>query len=118
MGDFQKLDVWKEAHKLTLEIYKLTTKLPKSELFILVSQIRRAALSVESNIAEGEGRFGKADKLKFFVDSRASIKEVQTQLLVIRDLYPELVTDAQELFNRYEVLIKRLNKLISYRRVN
>src|SRR3989344_5378636 len=116
MGDFQKLDVWKEAHKLTLEIYKLTAKLPKSELFILVSQIRRAAISVESNIAEGEGRFGKADRLKFFVDVRASIKEVLTQLLLIRDLYSELSDSANILFNRYEILIKRLNNLITYRR--
>lgn len=108
MGDFQKLDVWKEAHKLTLEIYKLTAKLPKSELFILVSQIRRAALFVESNIAKGEGRFGKADKLRFFVDSRVSIKEVQTQLLVIRDLYLELKNDSQEIFDRMKSLLRGL----------
>lgn len=118
MGDFQKLEVWKEAHLLTIKTYKLTDKLPKSELFVLTSQIRRAAISVESNIAEGEGRFGKADRLKFFVDSRASIKEVQTQLLLIKDLYPKLSKETLDVFERYDVLIRRLNSLISYRRRN
>lgn len=56
MGDFRELEVWQEAHKLTLEIYKLTEKLPRSEQFGLISQIRRASVSVESNIAEGENR--------------------------------------------------------------
>lgn len=118
MGDFQKLEIWKEAHSLTIQIYKLTEKLPKSELFVLTSQIRRAAISVESNIAEGEGRFGKADRLKFFIDSRASIKEVQTQLLIIRDLYSNLAKESLEIFERYDVLIRRLNSLINYRRLN
>lgn len=118
MGDFRKLEVWKEAHVLTIQVYKLTEMLPKSELFVLTSQIRRAAISVESNIAEGEGRFGKADRLKFFVDSRASIKEVQTQLLLIKDLFHNLFDKALQIFEEYEVLIKRLNSLISYRRIN
>lgn len=118
MGDFRNLEVWKEAHKLTILVYKLTDKLPKIEQFVLVTQIRRAAISVESNIAEGEGRFGKADKLKFFVDSRASIKEVQTQLLIISDLYKSLTKEAESLFEMYAVLIKRLNTLITFRRNN
>lgn len=118
MSDFQQLKIWQEAHSLTIQIYKLTDKLPKSELFGLTSQIRRAAVSVESNIAEGEGRFNKADRLKFFVDSRASIKEVQTQLLIIRDIYPSNKNEAENLFTKYEVLIKMMNSLIKYRRKN
>ncbi|OGD88166.1 hypothetical protein A3J17_04890 [Candidatus Curtissbacteria bacterium RIFCSPLOWO2_02_FULL_40_11] len=116
MSDFRDLEVWKEAHALTLEIYKVTNKLPKSEQFVLISQIRRAAISVESNIAEGEGRYGKADRLRFFVDSRASIKEVQTQLLIIKDLYKTVSEETLGLFDRYEILIKKLNSLINYRR--
>lgn len=118
MSDFRQLEIWKEAHKLTIEIYKLTNKLPKSELFVLTSQIRRAALSVESNIAEGEGRYHKADRIKFFVDSRASGKEVQTQLLVTKDLYEHISNQAENLFERYEVLVKRITSLINYRRAN
>jgi len=74
MSDFRDLEVWREAHALTIEIYKLTFRLPKSELFVLTSQIRRAAISVEFNIAEGEGRYQKVDRLKFFINARTSIK--------------------------------------------
>lgn len=118
MSDFRNLDVWKVAHGLTIRIYKLTERLPKSEIFVLVSQLRRAAISVESNIAEGEGRFHKADRLKFFVDARASIKEIQTQLLLIADLYAELSKEADALFEEYEVLSRRISSLINYRRQN
>lgn len=55
--DFRDLDVWKIAHDLTLDIYKLTSGFPKEERYDLVSQIRRAAVSVELNIAEGQGRY-------------------------------------------------------------
>ena len=69
MGDFRKLEIWQKAHELTLKIYHSTSKLPKSEQFGLVSQIRRAAVSVESNIAEGDSRYSKKDKIQFFVIS-------------------------------------------------
>ena len=87
MSDYEKLNVWQKAHKLTLETYMLTKQLPKEELFGLTSQIRRAAVSVESNIAEGESRFSNADKIRFFIDARSSAAEVETQLLIISDLY-------------------------------
>lgn len=118
MSDFRKLEVWKEAHLLTIQIFKLTDKLPKSEIFVLTSQIRRAAISVESNIAEGEGRFHKADRMKFFIDSRASAKEVQSQLLLIKDIYKELAQESEELLDRYEILNRRMTSLINYRRNN
>lgn len=118
MSDFRNLEVWKISHGLTIKIYKLTDSLPKSEIFVLVSQLRRAAISVESNIAEGEGRFHKADRLKFFVDARASIKEIQTQLLLIVDLYLGLSENASVLFEEYDVLSKRMSSLMNYRREN
>lgn len=118
MSDFRQLKIWQEAHSLTLQVYKLTEKLPKSELFILTAQIRRAAISVESNIAEGEGRYHKADRIKFFIDSRASVKEVQTQLLIIKDLYQNLSKESEVLFDRYEILVRRITSLINYRRKN
>lgn len=70
MGDFTKLEIWVKAHELTLKVYKLTVKLPKSEMFGLTSQLRRAAVSTESLIAEGESRYTTPDKLKFFIDAR------------------------------------------------
>lgn len=116
MADFRKLEVWQKAHKLTIKIYVLTKELPREETYGLTSQIRRAAVSVESNIAEGEGRYHKADRLKFFVDSRSSIKEVQTQLLIIGDIYSKLKNESDSMFNEYDVLARQLSSLISYRR--
>ena len=116
MGDFRNLEVWQEAHLLTLEIYKLTSKLPRSEQFGLISQIRRAAVSVESNIAEGESRYSRKEKIQFFVISRGSVAEVKTQLLIIGDLHNQLNNKVSEIFNRLSILEKRMNRLISFHR--
>ncbi len=116
MSDYEKLEVWQEAHKLTIEIYMLTKNLPKEELFGLTSQIRRAAVSVESNLAEGESRYTSADKINFFIQSRASAAEVETQLLIIADLYNKLSKNSHTLKDKYKFLGKQINSLISYRR--
>lgn len=116
MSDYEKLNVWQKAHKLTLETYMLTKQLPKEELFGLTSQIRRAAVSVESNIAEGESRFSNADKIRFFIDSRSSAAEVETQLLIISDLYAKSSKSATKLREDYKFLGKQINSLISFRR--
>lgn len=83
-----------------------------------MSQLRRAAVSVESNIAEGESRFSSKDKLNFFIQSRASIGEVQTQLLLVADLYQQLKSKALQLKEEYTNLYKQINSLVSYRRKN
>lgn len=116
MADFTKLTIWKKAHELTLKVYGLTKKLPKEEIFGLTNQLRRASVSVESNIAEGEARYSSKDKLNFFVQSRSSAAEVQTQLLLVVDLYKELNTEANNLREEYENLNRQINSLIVYRR--
>lgn len=83
---FTDLDVWKEAHKLTLLIYKDTRSFPKLETFGLISQLRRAVVSIESCIAEGFSRYHYKDRLNFYYDSRGSIAEVQTQSIIAKDL--------------------------------
>ena len=83
---FTDLEVWKEAHKLTLLIYTSSKKFPKDELFGLVSQIRRAVISIESNVAEGFARFHFKDRLNFYYQSRGSISEVQSQSITAKDL--------------------------------
>ncbi len=83
---FQDLDAWKEAHKLTLMIYKYSGSFPKSETFGLTSQIRRAVVSNESCIAEGFSRYHYKDRLNFYFDARGSLSEVQTQSLIAKDL--------------------------------
>lgn len=116
MADFTKLKIWQNAHELTLRVYKLSSKLPKEEVFNLVSQMRRAAISVESNIAEGESRYSSKDKLNFFVQSRSSSAELQTQLLLVSDLYHYVSNEALGLKIEYERLNQQINSLIRYRK--
>lgn len=116
MGDFTKLRVWQKAHELTIKVYELTKQLPKDEDYGLKSQLRRAAVSCESNIAEGETRFTDAAKINFFIDSRSSAAEVQTQLMVVREVYVKLLGEATIFINEYQELSKQLNSLISFRR--
>lgn len=83
---FTDLNAWKEAHKFVLLIYKMTKGFPKEEMFGLTSQIRRAAVSIVSNIAEGFSRRSYADKGQFYAIALGSLTEVQSQVLVARDL--------------------------------
>lgn len=83
---FTDLEVWKSSHELTIFVYKITKNFPKEEIFGITSQIRRASVSIESNIAEGFSRFHFKDRLNFYYQSRGSASEVQTQLLIVKDL--------------------------------
>lgn len=99
---FTDLEVWKEGHKLTLLIYRITTQFPKVETYGLVSQLRRAVISVESCIAEGFSRYHYRDRLNFYYDVRGSISEIQSQLIDAKDL--EFITkqDFQKTFSQTE----------------
>jgi four helix bundle protein len=83
---FTDLIVWKKGHGLVLLIYKLSSAFPKEEIFGLNAQIRRAVVSVTSNIAEGFCRNSSKDKLHFYNISLSSLVEVQNQMLIARDL--------------------------------
>jgi four helix bundle protein len=83
---FTDLNAWKEAHKLVLMIYKVTKEFPKEEIFGLVSQMRRAVISISSNIAEGFSRYTSRDKHHFYSMALGSLTELQNQLLVTRDV--------------------------------
>ncbi|MGD0346509.1 MAG: four helix bundle protein [Terracidiphilus sp.] len=84
--DFHDLTVWQRAIDLTVCIYKLTQRFPKEEMYGLVSQLRRASVSVASNIAEGRGRLNPAEFRQFLGIALGSTFEVQTQLIVARKL--------------------------------
>ncbi len=84
--NFKDLIAWQKSHLLVLEIYKATSTFPKSEQFGLTNQFRRAAVSIVSNIAEGFGRRSPADRTHFYDMARASLNEVQAQLLVAKDM--------------------------------
>jgi four helix bundle protein len=83
---FQELEVWKKAHAMVLAIYRLTSKFPREELFGLTSQLRRAAVSVPANIAEGFVKRGVSDKLRFYNISQGSLEECRYYLILSRDL--------------------------------
>lgn len=83
---FQDLNAWQASRKLFFITFKITKKFPKEEVYSSVSQMRRAAMSVSSNIAEGFGRSSKADKLHFYVVARGSLTELQNQLILTADV--------------------------------
>jgi len=83
---FEDLLVWQKAHQLVLAIYKATKLFPKEEQYGLVSQIRRAAVSVPANIAEGFRRRTKADKQRFLTIAHGSLEEVRYYLILSQDL--------------------------------
>ncbi|MDP1710169.1 MAG: four helix bundle protein [bacterium] len=84
--DFTDLDAWKEGHKLVLLTYKLTKTFPKEEIFVITSQMRRAAISITSNIAEGFGRFSYKEKVQFYLTAIASTVELQNQFIISKDV--------------------------------
>ena len=86
MQDFRKLTVWRKAHHLTLEVYRVSICFPPEEKFALTSQLRRAAASIPTNIAEGCGRSRPNDKARFFDIALGSASEVDYLLILAHDL--------------------------------
>lgn len=112
ISKFHDLEVWKEAHGLTLLIYKLTGKFPKEELYGLTSQIRRAVISIESCIAEGFNRYHYKDRLNFYYDARGSLGEVLSQAITAKDLGFMTEDDFQEIALKVEKISIILGGLI------
>jgi four helix bundle protein len=106
---FRDLDAWKEGHRLVLEIYKMTKSFPKEEMFGLSNQLRRSAVSITSNIAEGFSRKSLKEKIQFYSMAKASNTELQNQLLIARDVGYL----SEEKFKQLEEQSIRVNKLIS-----
>ena len=97
---FRDLQVWQRAMQLCVVIYRLTREFPREEIYGLTGQIRRAAVSVSSNIAEGQGRLNPGEFRQFLGIARGSICELQTQLEIARALQfgkPELLNEAESL---------------------
>lgn len=83
---FRKLIVWQRAHELTLQVYKLTEKFPKHEMFGLTSQLRRAVVSVPANVAEGYAAGGKGQFGRYLDIAQGSLAEVEYYLILAQDL--------------------------------
>lgn len=105
---FTDLIAWKEAHRLSIQVYKITDKFPDKEIFSLISQMRRCAISISSNIAEGFSRQSKKEKIQFFYTAKGSLTELQNQLLLSRDV--GYIT--REEFNQLAEVTVLVDKLI------
>ncbi len=107
--NFTDLDAWKEGHRLVLMVYETTRSFPREELFGLVSQMRRCAVSITSNIAEGFSRRSARDKAHFCTMAMGSLTELQNQLLIGRDL----LFIPTEVFDGVSMQAIRVQKLIN-----
>ncbi len=112
MNNYKDLNVWKEAVESSVEVYQITNNFPKAEVFGLVQQMRRASISVSSNIAEGAGRNNKGEFVHFLGITAASMCEVESQLIVSSKLgFVDLNKISKEL-NRIDKIQKMIYKLI------
>ena len=109
---FTDLNAWKEGHKLVISIYKATRLFPDNEKFDLVSQLRRSAISITSNIAEGFSRNSNKEKIQFYHVALGSLTEAQNQLLIARDLKYVDLTIFKELASQTIIVSKLINGLI------
>jgi four helix bundle protein len=115
LKDFRRQKVWMKSHHLTLEVYKITENFPKSEMFGLTSQMRRACASIPANIAEGCGRDSEADFARFLQITMGSASELEYHILLSHDLgflkdadYERLIKDAGEVKKMLTSFIKKL----------
>jgi four helix bundle protein len=109
---YKELIVWKKSILLIKLIYKITKKFPKSELYSLVDQIRRAAISIASNIAEGYGRRSHKEYLQFYSIAYGSALEVETQLIISKELGFITQKDFEEINNILTEVIKMLYVMV------
>ena len=115
MHDYKKLNVWKNSMKLVSDIYNFTKKFPKEEVYALTSQIRRSAISIPSNISEGAGRSSEKEFNNFLSFSYGSTCELETQLLIAKNL--DYISDIEldmllnDLYQIQKMIIKLKEKL-------
>ncbi|WP_132056031.1 four helix bundle protein [Pseudocnuella soli] len=114
MRNYQQLEVWKVAMQLVQEVYAAAKIFPKEEMFALTAQIKRAAISIPSNIAEGMGRQYKKDTLQFLHIARGSIYELDTQLTIalMNNFLQQM--DFDRMIVKLDTVLKLLNGLINY----
>lgn len=110
---YQDLRIWKQAIELVKSVYQLTRKLPKSELYGLASQMQRAAVSVPSNIAEGHNRLHEREFVQFLNISLGSCGELETQLILIRELGLSDAKECNELLEFVNSEAKQIRALLN-----
>ena len=109
MNSYRDLIVWQKSFEFTKEVYRLTSTFPKEEIYSLTSQMRRAAVSIVSNIAEGFSRKSFRENAQFLSISFGSTSEVETQLLLAKDLH----FASEKEFARAESLLLEIRKMLN-----
>jgi len=112
----KKLEAWKKAIALTTKIYKLTDQLPEAEKFGLISQMRRAAVSIASNVAEGAARNTKKEFIQFLFTAQGSLSELDTQIIICKELGYVSDKDCESIDQEMEEESKLIAGLIKYLR--
>lgn len=115
---YSEIPVWIEAHKYVILIYKTTVKFPKHEMYGLTLQIRRAALSVPSNIVEGVSRQGGLELKQFLINARASLMESDYQLMLSKDLNYITLVEYDKISLVSQSIQKQLNAWLKALRIN
>lgn len=115
MRNFRELQIWNRSHELTLEIYRITREFPKAETYGLVSQMRRSASSIPTNIAEGCGRNTEKDFARFLDNASGSASELEYQLILAHDLayipqdtYEKTTTELTEIKRMLNAFLQKL----------
>ena len=118
--DYKGLKAWQKAMELVMDVYRCTRTFPKEEMYGLSSQMRRAAVLIPSNIAEGKGRYSQKELLQFLLRARSSLLELETQLVIARQLdyldqaaSGRLIDNAQELDRILNGLVNRFREEVS-----
>ena len=112
-GTYEDLRVWRRAMDLVLEVYRCTALFPRQEIYGLTSQMRRSAVSVPSNIAEGKGRFSRKELLQFLFHARGSLLELRTQITIARELGFLSIPEGESLTQHACEVGRLLNGLIN-----
>jgi four helix bundle protein len=112
--DYKELAAWQRSMDLVREVYLCTRSFPRDELFGLSSQMRRAAVSVPSNIAEGKGRYSQKELIQFLYKARGSLMELETQTIIARELDHLTEKTSQTLSTRTLEVTRILNGLINH----
>ncbi len=112
MRNHKDLIVWQKSMEHVLTLYELTKTFPKEETFGIVNQMRRSAVSIPSNIAEGYGRIFEKETVKFLSNALGSASELETQLIISKDLGYAAPDKLQTLLKQNEEIIKMLSSLI------
>jgi four helix bundle protein len=110
---FKDLRVWQEAMKFAVEVYRVTSAFPRHELYGLSQQLRRAAVSVPSNIAEGKGHRSDREFGYFLLHARGSLLEVQTQIMIAQKLQYLSSEETRRLLTSADAIGRSLNSLIN-----